>query len=57
MYDNTNLNYINLMHENEVNKTSKCNLLHNILKPFKQTENLDSHYSTIIHVGINAQKG
>ena len=42
--------------ENEVNKISECNLLHDILNPSKRTKNLNSHYSTILHGCINTQK-
>ena len=43
--------------ENEVNKISECNLLHDILNPSKRTKNLNSHYSTILHGWINTHKG
>ena len=45
------------IHENEVNKTPKCNLLHDILNPYKGTKNLNIHYYHILHVCLNTQKG
>ena len=35
-----NLNGINLIHNNKVNNISECNLIHDILNPFKQTKNI-----------------
>ena len=47
---------MNCMHENEVNKIAKCNLLHDLLNPSKPTKNINSHYSLIINGFMNTQK-
>ena len=38
-YDIENQNGMTCIHGNEVNKTSECNLLHEILNPTKCTKN------------------
>ena len=45
------------IHENEVNKIAQSNLLHNIINPYKCTEKFNIHYSPILHVRMNTQKG
>ena len=37
------------IYDKKVNKTSKFNLLHDILKHSKHTKNINSHYSPILH--------
>ena len=44
-------------HDNEVNKISECNLLHNIINPPKNTKILNGNYSPIIHEYINTRHG
>ena len=41
----------------EVKNIYEFNLLHDIINPPKRTKNLNSHYSTIIHVCMNTRKG
>ena len=36
--------------EKEVNKISKCNLIHDIINPPKRTENININYYPILHV-------
>ena len=38
------------IHDNEVNKTAECNLIHDITNPLKHTKILNGHYSPIKHV-------
>ena len=45
------------IHENEVNKTSEYNLLHDIINPYKHTKNINSHNSPILHGFANKRKG
>ena len=45
------------IHEDEVNKISECNLLHDILNPSKRTKSISSHYSPILHRCMNTKKG
>ena len=37
------------IHENEINKTAECNLQHGILDSPKITNDINSHYSHILH--------
>ena len=48
---------MSFIHENEVNKVSECNLLHDILNPSKRTGLLNIHYYPILHGCMNTQKG
>ena len=57
IYDIIIPNGMNCIHEYEVNKIAKCNLLHDILTPSKCKKYLNSHYSPILHVCMNTQKG
>ena len=43
IYDMKRYNGMTFIHENEVNKISKCNLLHAILNPSKHTTTLNIH--------------
>ena len=45
------------INDDEVNKTSEWNLLHDIINPPKRTKKLNSHYFPILHVCINTRKG
>ena len=45
------------IHDKEVNKISEFNLLNGIINPTKCNKNINSHYSTILHVCINNRKG
>ena len=44
-------------HEKEVNKISKCNLLHDVFNPPKLTKHLNSHYYNILHGRMSTRKG
>ena len=57
IYDIKRQNSMTCIHENEVNKITKWNLLHDVLNPYKHTKNKNSHYSPIIHVCMNTGKG
>ena len=46
MYDIENQNGINRIHDNEVNKIAECNLLHDIINPYKRTK--DRIFITLI---------
>ena len=48
---------MNCMHDNEVNNISEWNLLHDIINPYKLTQNINSRYSTILHGCMNKQYG
>ena len=50
------LNIMNSIQSIEVNNISECNLLHDIINPFKHTENTNSPYSPILHVFMNTCK-
>ena len=50
-------NGMNCIHNNDVNKISECNLLHDILNPSKRTKNINNNYSPILHVCMNTRKG
>ena len=52
-----NQNYITRIHDNEVNKTAECNLLHDIINPPKRTKYLNSHNSTTLRGCINTRHG
>ena len=45
------------IHDNEVNKISECNLLHDIINYPRRAKILNIHYSPIIHVCMNTRKG
>ena len=45
------------IHDNEVNKISEWNLLHDIINPPKCTHNLNWHYSTILDEWMDTRKG
>ena len=47
---------MNCKNENEVNKISGFNLLHDIINPSKLTKSLNSHYSLMIYGCMNTQK-
>ena len=44
------------IHDNEVNKISECNLMHDIINSPKRTKFLNIHYSNIIHGCMNTRK-
>ena len=44
------------IHDKEVNKIAKCNLLHYIINPPKRDKNLNTHYSPILHGCMNTRK-
>ena len=44
------------IHDDEVNKISECNLLHDIINPPKRTRILNIHYSPIINGCMNTRK-
>ena len=48
---------MNFIHENEVNEITECNLVRDILNPYKRTIILNSHQCPIIHGCMNTQKG
>ena len=56
-YDIKRPNDMNYIDENEVNKINECNLLHDIMNTYKRNKRLNSHYSHIIRVCTNTQKG
>ena len=45
------------IHDNKANNITECNLLHDILNPPKRIENLNIHYSYILHGCMNTIKG
>ena len=45
------------IHDKEVNKISKCNLLHDIINPPKCAKNINIHYPPILRGRINTRKG
>ena len=49
VYDKNRPNGINHIHENEVNKRAKFNLLHDILNPSKGTKNINIRYTPTLH--------
>ena len=44
------------IHDKEVNKTFKCNLLHDVINPNKCAKQLNSYYYLIIHGCMNTRK-
>ena len=56
IYDTKIMNDLNHIHDNKVNNIAECNLIHDILNPPKLTQNINSHYSPIIHGCINTCK-
>ena len=56
-YDIEIHNGMTFIHGNKVNKSDKCNLLHDILNPPKRTKKLNNKYSPILHVCMNTIKG
>ena len=47
---------MNCIHENEVNKITECNLIHDIRNPYKLIKILNSHQSPILHGCMNIRK-
>ena len=45
------------IHNDEVNKISECNLLHNIINPPKRTNFFNRYYSPILHGCMNTKHG
>ena len=45
------------IHDNNLNKISECNLIHDIINPPKRTKNLNSHYSPNLHECMNNRRG
>ena len=45
------------MHHDQVNNITGWNLLHDILNTYKCTKHINSHYSPILHICMNIQKG
>ena len=52
-----NQNDMKRIHDNEINKISEYNLIHDIINPPKRTTILNSHYSPILHGCMNTRKG
>ena len=48
---------MNCIHENEVNKITECNLIHDILNTYKRTKVLNFHQYPILHGCMNTRKG
>ena len=57
IYDINIQNGMTCIHENEVSKIFECNLLHDILNPFKRTKKLNIYYCAILHGCMNTWKG
>ena len=57
LYGIKNLNDMTRIHDKEVNKISRCKLLHDVINPPKLTKYLNSHYSPIIHEFMNTRIG
>ena len=57
IYDIKGPNGMNCIHDNEVNKISDWNLLHDILKSYKHTKSINRNYSPTLHECLNTQKG
>ena len=47
---------MNCIHENKVNKITECNLIHDILNPYKNTTILNIHKYPILHGCMNTRK-
>ena len=56
-YDIEIHNGMTCIHGNKVNKIYECNLLQDMINNSKQTKTLNIHYSPILHVCMNTQKG
>ena len=52
-----NWNEMIYINDKKVKNIDKWNLLHDIINPPKRTENIDSHYSPILHGCMNIRKG
>ena len=51
-----NLDEIIYIHDNEENNIAKCNLLHDMINPFKRAKNINIHCYPILHGCINTRK-
>ena len=56
-YGIENWNDLIHIHEKEVNKIAKYNLLYGIINPPKRAKNINIHYSPILHGFMNPIKG
>ena len=57
LYGIENLNDMSRIHDKEVNKISRQNLLHDRTNPPKRSKNFNGCYSPILNVCINNRKG
>ena len=56
IYDKIRPNGMTCIHENEVKKT-ECNLIQDLLNPYKRNNILNSHHYRILHGCMNTRKG
>ena len=56
-YGIENWNDITHIHDNKVNYTAECNLLHDIINPSKCAKNSNIHYYHILNGCINTRRG
>ena len=45
------------IHDNAVNDIAECNVIHNVINPYKHTINTNSHYYPILHGCTNTRRG
>ena len=57
IYHIKRLNDMNHIHDKKVYNIVEWSLLNDMLSPSKQTKNINSHYSSILHVSMNTRKG
>ena len=48
---------INPIHGRDINNIAECNLLHDILNPYKRNKNMNFRYSPILHGCMNTLRG
>ena len=48
---------MNPIHDKDTNNIAECNLLHDILNPFKRTKNINNYDSPILNVFMDTSRG
>ena len=57
MYDMKRLNDMNCIHNKDINNISEFNIIHDILKSYKCTKNINIYYTPILHGCVNTLRG
>ena len=51
------LNDMNRIHDKKLNNIAQCDLLHNIINPYKHAKSINNHYSSILHECMSTCRG